>query len=310
MKLGIKTRNWSTSEGYRYLAPWSNAVLLRFLIRKFTEILPRSEHRAKAQVDDAARSTVANIEEGWKRPKRKAYLEFLGFSQASLEEVKGDIRRFHQDGFLKSKKNSTLADLGINLKEFKGLLEEDKGNTLLELLYPPLSVFSHNPSPASNPNPNPNPNSSSPPNSSSNSSSNSPPLSVFSHNSSPASNPNPNPNPNPSSSLNSSPNSSSNSSPHVSLIKDKLTFEVFMELVNKTDYLLRQLVTSLERTYSKEDAMSPMQRWQWQEMENQHQQEKNLDEKTKEEMRQQGKIFTGRGYRDTNEAARLGLKEI
>ena len=32
-----------------------------------------------------------------------------------------------------------------------------------------------------------------------------------------------------------------------------LTFEMFQELINKTDYLLRQLVKSLERKLSKEE---------------------------------------------------------
>ena len=84
----FKTRQWTHPEGYKYLAVWTNAVLLRFLIRKFTETLPRSEHRSKTQLDDAGRSVVSNIEEGYKRPTTKEYLDFLGFSQGSLEEIK------------------------------------------------------------------------------------------------------------------------------------------------------------------------------------------------------------------------------
>lgn len=130
----FKTRQWKHPEGYKYLAIWTNAVLLRFLIRKFTEILPSSEFRRKNQIDDAGRSIVSNIEEGWKRPTTKEYLDFLGYSQGSLEEVKGLIRQLHQDGFLKSQSGSSLADLRINLKEVKGLLEESKGNISLNLL--------------------------------------------------------------------------------------------------------------------------------------------------------------------------------
>jgi four helix bundle protein len=181
----FKTRQWKHPEGYKYLVPWTNAILLRFLIRKFTETLPRSEHRAKTQLDDAGRSIVSNIEEGYKRPTTKEYLDFIGFSQGSLEEIKGLIRQVHQDGFLKSKPGSTLADLDIDLKEVKGLLKETKGNTSLNLLYHPLS----------------------------------------------------------------------------SLKGTDLTLEIFMELINKTDYLLRGLVKSLEKKMSEEMPMSPRERW-------------------------------------------------
>lgn len=182
------SRVWKDPEGYRYLFPWSNLVLLRFLVRFLTGSLPKSEFRRKAQIDDAARSSVRNIEEGFKRPTTKEYLEFLGFSQGSLEEVKGDIRELTEDKFLKSQPGSSLEKLGINLKDFnlklrgrsgrlkdgKGKLEDDKGKDFsfvpLESLYPPLK----------------------------------------------------------------------------SLKADNLSYEIFFELVNKTDFLLRKLVESLE----------------------------------------------------------------
>ena len=237
------TRNWKHPEGYKYLAPWTNAVLLRFLIRKFTETLPRTEFRMRTQVNDACRSVVANIEEGFKRPDRKAYLEYLGFSQGSLEEVKGDVRRLHQDRFLQAKPGSSLADLNIDLKDFKGKLEEDKGNTPLEVLYPPLSVFSSRPSS----------------NDSSSSSFNNSSKTSFS--------------------------SSFNASSNASFIKENLTFEVFLELINKTDWLLRGLVRSLEETMAKEDVVSPFNRWLGKEMETKQQKDKELDEQLKEIMK-------------------------
>lgn len=171
MKTPFSTRQWKHSEGYKYLACWTNAVLLRFLIRKLTAGFPNSEYRRKNQLDDAARSVVANIEEGYKRPTTKEYLDFLGFSQGSLEEIKGDIKRVYQDGFLKSKPGSNLIDLKINLEEVKGLLKDSKGIISLETLYSPLKL----------------------------------------------------------------------------LKGSELSFEIFMELINKTDYLLRQLVSSLEK---------------------------------------------------------------
>jgi len=207
------TRQWTHPEGYKYLAPWTNAVLLRFLIRKFTETLPRPEHRTKTQLDDAARSVVSNIEEGYKRPSTKEYLSFLGFSQGSLEEIKGLLKQVYQDRFLQSRPGSSLADLGIDLKEVKGLLKDSKGEIPLEVLYPPLASL------------------------------NSPLASLKS----------------PLASLKSPLTSSK--SPLTSSNDFAVTLEMFMELVNKTDYLLRTLVKSLENKMAEEMPMSPREKW-------------------------------------------------
>jgi len=123
-KITQKSRVSQTSNGYIFLVIWANASLLRVLVRKFTGTLVKSEYRLKAQLDDAARSVVANIEEGFARPSTKEYLDFLGFSQASLVEVKGDIQRANQDGFLKSVKGSSLEDLMINLANWHDALRK------------------------------------------------------------------------------------------------------------------------------------------------------------------------------------------
>ncbi|MCK4828750.1 four helix bundle protein, partial [bacterium] len=76
-----RSRVWEDPKGYQYLAVWQNAALLRVLVRKWTTgCLPKSEYRLKAQMDDEARSTKRNIEEGWKRPTSSEYLQFLGYS--------------------------------------------------------------------------------------------------------------------------------------------------------------------------------------------------------------------------------------
>lgn len=71
-------------------------------------MLPLWEKRLKVQLDDVARSQKRNIEEGWKRPTTSEYLRFLGYAQASLEEVRGDIRDAKTDEFLRSQPGSTL----------------------------------------------------------------------------------------------------------------------------------------------------------------------------------------------------------
>jgi len=232
------SRNWQDPEGYQRLGVWQNAALLRFLVRKFTGTLPtyqtikgnsrvenkgnsrvykglnyspdsplnptlnsppnptlnhpltptlKSEHRLAAQLDDAARSVKRNIEEGFKRPTTKEYLIFLGYSQASLEEVKGDIRDCLTDGYLLSRPLSTLKNtLGIDLRVFKG---ETKGVAKGEPTDPDHPYYQ--------------------------------PLSTL------------------------------NSLPLITL-KQTLSYEIFMELVNKTDFLLRNLVVSLENKLRQE----------------------------------------------------------
>jgi len=160
------------------------------MVRTFTGSLARSEHRLKTQLDDAARSVVANIEEGFSRPTTSEYLTFLGYSQASLIEVKGDIQRSLQDRFLTSLPGSDIAGLDIDLHCWHEALKksvisrpqhvytavaEPKGKTQNPLksftfLYPPVDA----------------------------------------------------------------------------LRASQLTYEIFIELINKTDWHLRRLVESLE----------------------------------------------------------------
>ncbi|MFA4873177.1 MAG: four helix bundle protein [Patescibacteria group bacterium] len=183
-----RSRVWQDPEGYRYLVQWSNAVLLRYLVRLATDALPRSEYRRKAQLDDAARSVVRNIEEGYKRATTREYLDFWGFSQGSLEEVKGDVREMTEDGFLVSRPGSSLVGIGVDLGEFNWALKDGKGDQRRkkenkDFLYRPLTILY-------------------------------PPLAKITVN--------------------------------------DLSYEIFYELINKTDWLLRKLVESLEKKLADE----------------------------------------------------------
>ncbi len=171
-----QSRVWKDPAGYRFLIPWSNAVLLRLLIRALTSSFPKSEYRRKAQMDDAIRSVVRNIEEGFKRATTGEYIQSIGYSQGSLEEVKGDVRDCLEDGFLQSKHGSTAVDLGIDLKAWNDWCKNPLNSP--KFPYFPLR----------------------------------------------------------------------DSKGMVKDIKGQtLTYEIFTELINKTDWLLRRLVQSLER---------------------------------------------------------------
>lgn len=119
-----RSRISKTSNGYIFLVAWSNASLLRYITKRFTDSLPKSLYRLKSQLDDACRSVVANIEEGYARQTTLEYINFLGYSRASLIEVKGDIQRSLQDGILDSIVGSSLQDLKINLFDWHEALKQ------------------------------------------------------------------------------------------------------------------------------------------------------------------------------------------
>jgi four helix bundle protein len=210
-----RSRTWQNPQGYRYLVQWSNAVLLRYLIRLFTSSLPKSEYRRKAQIDDAGRSTVRNIEEGYKRSNTSTYIEFISFSQGSLEEVKGDVRELTEDGFFPSRLGTSLRNIGIDLKDFntalkpraRGGLEDDRGELKERGA---MGRRAKKPDPDSD-------------------------SSIFLYR--------------PITIL---------YSPLARVRAQDLTYEIFMELINKTDYLLRVLVESLERKLKEEKARLSM----------------------------------------------------
>lgn len=178
-----RSRTWQNPEGYRYLVQWSNTVLLRFLVRKLTDNLVKAEYRRKAQLDDAGSQSTTS-----------EYIQFIGYSQGSLEEVKGDIRELSEDGFLASRPGSSLADLGINLGDFNRALRGNKGKTPLISLKNPITSFKKPLSPPW----------------------------TYQH--------------------------LTVLYPPLKTIRPQdLTYEMFMELINKTDWLLRKLVNSLEK---------------------------------------------------------------
>lgn len=127
------------------------------------------------------------------------YLTFLGFSQGSLKEVKGDIQRARQDGLPQSISGSRVSHLEIDYRDWHEALKASviskptrkgvKGD------YRKLEEFGEKGSPKS-----------------------------FKFLYPPVDN----------------------------LRADDLTYEIFLELINKTDWHLRRLVESLERKLSKD----------------------------------------------------------
>ncbi len=216
-----QSRISNTPNGYVHLITWSNANLLRVLVVKFTTNLSKSFYRLKSQIDDAARSVIANIEEGFSRPTTSEYLNFLGFSQASLIEVKGDIERSRQDGILKSISGTNLVTLGINLSEWHTALKKSVISKPFKGVYRNLeevnkekqyNKFLQNPL---------------------NSSNNSPEIYTAVADGTPST-------------------FKFNYLPVDSLQTNNLTYEIFIELINKTNWHLRRLVESLENKLNRD----------------------------------------------------------
>ncbi|HUD19542.1 MAG TPA: four helix bundle protein [Patescibacteria group bacterium] len=214
-----RSRVSNTPNGYIHLVAWANATLLRIMVRRFTETIPRSEHRLKAQIDDAARSVVANIEEGFGRPTTMEYLTFLGYAQASLIEVKGDIQRSRQDNLLASIPGTSITGLEIDLSACHEALKKSviSRAPLTKTLQTPLKSskgFYGNLEESKNP------------------------YYIYTAVAPP-----------PNHLINAPPVQASYKflyDPVDNLRGEYLTYEIFIELINKTDWHLRRLVMSLE----------------------------------------------------------------
>ena len=114
--------------GYKNLIVWSQAGKIyrgtKDFTRKFLD--GRSEYRLVGHMNDSARSVQRNIEEGYKRATTKEYIQFLGFSRASLEELKGDfeeLKREWREGIRWGNKGKIRGDeKGLIRGDEKGLI--------------------------------------------------------------------------------------------------------------------------------------------------------------------------------------------
>jgi len=75
---------------YKELRTWQQANEILKITEEFVKALPLNTP-AKTHMDRSARSTVRNIEEGFRRTTTKEYIDFLGFSAGSNEELLADF---------------------------------------------------------------------------------------------------------------------------------------------------------------------------------------------------------------------------
>lgn len=102
--------------GYKQLLTWQQAgqiiIKVKDFIRKY--LFAHTDSRLVNHLTDSARSVQRNIEEGFKRATTKEYVEFLGFSRGSLEELKGDFEELKRE-------------IKEGIREDKGRIRENRG---------------------------------------------------------------------------------------------------------------------------------------------------------------------------------------
>lgn len=90
--------------GYKNLLSWQQACQIYDLTKEFAATLPKihpktgqSMYRLVNHMVDSARSVKRNIEEGHRRQYTHEYIQFLGYSLGSLEELNGDYEDCRKD---------------------------------------------------------------------------------------------------------------------------------------------------------------------------------------------------------------------
>ena len=113
--------------GYRILLTWKQAGGIygraKDFTRNYLDGIP--DRRLVAHINDSARSVQRNIEEGFKRATTKEYVQFLGFSRGSLEELKGDfeeLKREWREGIRWADKGNIRGEVIIEIEELLDLI--------------------------------------------------------------------------------------------------------------------------------------------------------------------------------------------
>jgi len=109
--------------GYKQLLTWQQSGEILRLVKEFAarHLSKYDDRRLVNHLVDSARSVQRNIEEGYKRATTKEYVEFLGFSRGSLEELKGDFEELKRE-------------IREGIRENKGRIREEV-DRLLDLIY-------------------------------------------------------------------------------------------------------------------------------------------------------------------------------
>lgn len=121
---------YKNPQGYRQLRTWQQANEILELTEEFIKTL-LTKAPEKGHMDRSARSTIRNIEEGFRRTTTQEYVNFLGFSAGSNEELMADFEHC-----LKGKKgDSKRAEKGYWLCKGEGSMLHSQIKSLEEKMY-------------------------------------------------------------------------------------------------------------------------------------------------------------------------------
>lgn len=113
-------------ESYKKLLTYQQGMQIYQKTKLFTAgyLHKYRDLRLIGHMNDSAQSVPSNIREGAKRRNTKAYIEFLGYSRASLEELKGDFEELERElkAGLRWKDKDEKGKTRIE-KDIKGLLK-------------------------------------------------------------------------------------------------------------------------------------------------------------------------------------------
>ncbi|MEZ0485287.1 four helix bundle protein [Fibrella aquatica] len=91
----------ATVQRFDDLNVWKSARKLSMLIFKQTQRLPfKTDLGHSRQINDASGSMMDNIAEGFGRGNRKEFIQFLGFSMGSTDEVKSQLYRAYDRSYI------------------------------------------------------------------------------------------------------------------------------------------------------------------------------------------------------------------
>lgn len=86
---------------YEKLKFYQDICEIRKAIYKITERFIKMHLRLVSQMRDAARSAKQNIREGYRKGTLGEFIHYIKISQASLEELSGDVEDCYEDGLIK-----------------------------------------------------------------------------------------------------------------------------------------------------------------------------------------------------------------
>jgi len=96
---------------YEKLKFYQDICKIRRLIYRITERFPKIHCRLVSQMWNAARSAKQNIREGYKRGTIGEFVHSIKISQASLEELSGDVEDCFEDKLITEEEFNELSKL-------------------------------------------------------------------------------------------------------------------------------------------------------------------------------------------------------